>query len=239
MTGRRRPPARRRHGDDHGGRRARDARRRARSPTRSWVAGYRHGEELLPAIEAAAGRARGRARGASAGSSSGPGRGVHGAPGRASRPRRALAHALGVPVAGVSTGEALLAAAAASTANVGRPPPAGRRRSDRVLDARRATRRASCPAASRARPRARRALVAVDLDGRAPGGRRRARRRRPAPGSRPRCSRAGAARLAARRGDDLARLVPEYVTLPRGVARRAGGRRRRLSGAARSPGRVA
>jgi hypothetical protein len=60
------------------------------------------------------------------------------------------------------------------------------------------------------------ALVAVDLDGRVPeaaaelGGR--AHR-----GLAAALLALGAARLATAGGDDLARLVPEYVTLPRGV----------------------
>jgi hypothetical protein len=35
-------------------------------------------------------------------------------------------------------------------------------------------------------------------------------------------ARLGAARLAGGDGDDLARLVPEYVSLPRGVAAESG-----------------
>jgi hypothetical protein len=63
---------------------------------------------------------------------------------------------------------------------------------------------------------ARETLVAVDLDGRAPVGASSvgdlARRRLGAS-----LLRMGAARLAAGDLDDLAELVPEYVTLPRGV----------------------
>ena len=60
-------------------------------------------------------------------------------------------------------------------------------------------------------------LVAVDLDGRAPDdavARGDAAARRPRP---PRSSGSARQRLAAGDVDDLARLVPEYVTLPRGV----------------------
>ena len=59
-------------------------------------------------------------------------------------------------------------------------------------------------------------VVALDLEGRAPDAaveRGEVARR----GLAAALVRLGAARLAAGRGDDLARLVPEYVTLPRGV----------------------
>ena len=64
-------------------------------------------------------------------------------------------------------------------------------------------------------------LVAVDLDGRAPA-------EAVARGERARRSlgqaliRMGAERLRDGAGDDLAGLVPEYVTLPRGVAAQVG-----------------
>ena len=64
-------------------------------------------------------------------------------------------------------------------------------------------------------------LVALDLDGRAPADAvARGETARAGFAGRPRPL--GAARLAAGDADDLARLVPEYVSLPRGVARESG-----------------
>ena len=65
------------------------------------------------------------------------------------------------------------------------------------------------------------ALVAVDLDGRAPMDAL-DRGRRARPGLAAALLRLGAARLAASGGDDLAKLVPEYVALPRGVRDQVG-----------------
>jgi hypothetical protein len=48
------------------------------------------------------------------------------------------------------------------------------------------------------------------------------RARRPAPGSEPALIELGAARLGRDDADDLARLVPEYVTLPAGVTAETG-----------------
>jgi len=59
-------------------------------------------------------------------------------------------------------------------------------------------------------------LVAVDLDGRAPADAL-ARGARAREGFAAALVRIGAERLTAGEADDLARLVPEYVTLPRGV----------------------
>ena len=59
-------------------------------------------------------------------------------------------------------------------------------------------------------------LVALDLEGRAPADAL-ARGEAARDGLAAELLRAGAARLAAGDADDLARLVPEYVTLPRGV----------------------
>jgi hypothetical protein len=64
-------------------------------------------------------------------------------------------------------------------------------------------------------------LVAVDLDDRAPRDAiERGARAREALGAQ--LLRLGAARLKTRGGDDLAALVPEYVTLPRGVTASVG-----------------
>jgi hypothetical protein len=64
-------------------------------------------------------------------------------------------------------------------------------------------------------------LVAVDLDGRAPPDAT-ARGVRARDGLAVALMRLGTARLAAGDVDDLARLVPDYVTLPRGVRASSG-----------------
>ena len=112
---------------------------------------------------------------------------------------------------GVSTAAALLAAA----------DPAGRagcscRPAPRTGSWSATARRDSCPDRTTTALPPDEDLIAVDLAGRAPeaalarGGD--ALERLPAT-----LLRLGAARLAAGETDDLARLVPEYVTLPRGV----------------------
>ncbi|HEX5826319.1 MAG TPA: tRNA (adenosine(37)-N6)-threonylcarbamoyltransferase complex dimerization subunit type 1 TsaB, partial [Candidatus Limnocylindrales bacterium] len=139
-----------------------DGRLRAES---SWVAGYRHGEELLPVVAAlldADGLVREDLGGLVVGTGPGAFTGLR--VGIATV--KALAHALRLPVAGVATAEALLAAARADGA--GTPvlvQPAGP--SDRVL-----TRPGAAP---RILPGGEEpdlvpgeTLVAVDLDGRAP-----------------------------------------------------------------------
>jgi tRNA threonylcarbamoyl adenosine modification protein YeaZ len=187
-----------------------DGRLRAES---SWVAGYRHGEELLPAVAsllAADGLVREDLGGLVVGTGPGAFTGLR--VGIATV--KALAHALGVPVAGISTAEALLAAARAADEDM--PvliQPAGP--SDRVL-----TRPGAAP---RILPGGEEpdllpgeTLVAVDLDGRAPDD---AVRRGVAAheGLGAALLRAGAGRLVAGDADDLATLAPEYVTLPRGA----------------------
>jgi hypothetical protein len=129
---------------------------------------------------------------------------------------KALAHGLGVPIAGVATSEALLeaagaAASSASGADFAVILPAGP--SDRVLVHRgvavlvRGGEEPELPAGT--------TLVAVDLAGRAPADAL-ARGEAAEAGLGASILRLGLARLAAG-GDDLAGLVPEYVTLPRGV----------------------
>jgi tRNA threonylcarbamoyladenosine biosynthesis protein TsaB len=137
---------------------------------------------------------------------------------------KALAHELGVPIAGVSTGEALLRAAAeALDIDVARLVlllPAGP--NDRHV-VRSGAPPVLLPGGAEPELSAEDVLVAVDLDGRAPGD---ASER----GERARDGLAAAlAAIAAPRlaeggsgADDLARLVPEYVSLPRGVAAESG-----------------
>jgi tRNA threonylcarbamoyladenosine biosynthesis protein TsaB len=180
----------------------------------AWQAGYRHGEELLARIDELLARASlPIAEIGCVVVGTGPGAFTGLRVGLATA--KALAHALGRPIVGVSTGRALLAAAAAA-----RPAdrlalllPAGP--SDRVVVGHDGSavllpggREPDLPAGT--------VLVAVDLDGRAPD-------TACALGAEARENlaaalvRLGAERLAAVGADDLAGLVPEYVTLPRGV----------------------
>ncbi len=177
---------------------------------RSWVAGYRHGEELLARIEALL-NDRGLAPPKLGGLIVGTGPGAFTGLRVGIATAKGLAHALALPIAGVVTGEALLLAAGGATAVL--VQPAGP--SDRVL-----TRAGEHPAIlaggtdPELRPGER--LVAVDLADRAPAD-------AVALGEAARGGLAaallaiGAPRLAAGDADDLATLVPEYVTLPRGI----------------------
>lgn len=184
-------------------------------------AGHRHGEVVLPAI----GRLTGelnlrRSRIAAIVVGTGPGAFTGLRVGIATA--KALAHALGKPIVGVSTGEALLASAAAEA---GRPTgelvllvPAGP--SDRVV-VRSGEQPALLPGGSEPEPAPDGTLVAVDLAGRAPSDaveRGDAARR----GLARALVRLGAERLAEGGGDDLSTLVPEYVTLPRGIRAASG-----------------
>lgn len=192
---------------------------------RSWVAGYRHGEELLGRVEALL-------EDASLPLSGLGGLVVGTGPGAFTGLRvglatvKGLAFALGLPVVGVPTGEALLAAAEAlsggpdSALASGAGPyvllqPAGP--SDTVLS-RPGERPRIIPGGTDPGVTRRERLVAVDLDGRVPE----AAARRGAEalaGLAAALLRAGAARLvdSAGLGDPLPELVPEYVTLPRGI----------------------
>lgn len=189
----------------------------------AWAAGFRHGEELLARLDALLRAERvelvsidGLVVGTGPGAFTGLRVGLATAKG--------LAHGLGRPVVGVSTGAALLESARRAGA---RGPlalllPAGP--NDRVVVM-------AAPAPAHGHVVARRlaageepdvapdtTLVAVDLVGRAPD-------EALALGEAAREGLAaallalGAARLAAGDVDDAATLVPEYVTLPRGVTR--------------------
>lgn len=132
---------------------------------------------------------------------------------------KALAHGLGRPIVGISTAAALLLGVLDDDAVPGRRAghavlllPAGP--SDRVLV--RDGEAQLLPAGAEAEARPGEILVAVDLPGRAPEA-------ASALGERAEAVlgasllRLGAHRLSSGDTDDLARLVPEYVTLPRGV----------------------
>jgi tRNA threonylcarbamoyl adenosine modification protein YeaZ len=181
---------------------------------RRWVAGYRHGEELLPQIDgmlAAAGVALAGLSGIVVGTGPGAFTGLR--VGLATA--KGLAHGLGIPIAGVATSEALLEAASLASTMEGTKValllPAGP--SDRVVVVEgqaRLLRGGEEPELD-----AGTALVAVDLPGRAPA-EALALGRTAEAGLAVALLRLGVARFAAG-GDDVARLVPEYVTLPRGV----------------------
>jgi tRNA threonylcarbamoyladenosine biosynthesis protein TsaB len=178
----------------------------------SWPAGQRHGEELLTAIERLLGGA-GVEPGALGGIVVGTGPGAFTGLRVGLATAKGLAHALGLPIVGIATATALLARAEGEDG----PPrvlllPAGPR--DRVIvDADGVLLLAAGiePAIAAGTE-----LLAVDLDGRAPD---EALARGAVAHGRlgPTLLRLAAARLAAGDADDLARLVPEYVSLPRGV----------------------
>jgi len=177
---------------------------------RTWVAGYRHGEDLLARVEELL-RDEGVATGDLGGLVVGTGPGAFTGLRVGIATIKALAHALEVPVAGVSTGEALLAAAGGGQRVLLQPAGPNDRVLTRAGEAPRIV-----PGGEEPDLRPGETIVAVDLEGRAP-----------ADGTTAGATahdglgaallRAGAARLAAGDADDLATLAPEYVTLPRGV----------------------
>lgn len=181
---------------------------------RRWLAGYRHGEELLTQIDemlTAAGVALAGLSGIVVGAGPGAFTGLR--VGLATA--KGLAHGLAIPIAGVATSEALLLAASLAGAIEGTKAalllPAGP--SDRVvvIEGRASLLRGGeepelDPATT---------LVAVDLPNRAPA-EALALGQLAEAGLAAALLRLGAGRIAAG-GEDVARLVPEYVTLPRGV----------------------
>ena len=176
----------------------------------TWAAGYRHGETLLPTIGRFLGEQnirRSRLIGIVVGTGPGAFTGLR--VGLATA--KGMAHGLGIPLAGVSTGEALLAAS-----GVDRPVlllPAGP--SDRLV-VRPGERPLPLPAGEDPDLRDGETLVALDLEGRAPAD---ALDRGAAAhaGLGRELVRLGAERLRAGGPSELETLVPEYVTLPRGV----------------------
>ncbi|HLY13080.1 MAG TPA: tRNA (adenosine(37)-N6)-threonylcarbamoyltransferase complex dimerization subunit type 1 TsaB [Candidatus Limnocylindrales bacterium] len=186
---------------------------RADPTSAAWRTEQRHGEELLAAIDGlltAAGLRPADLGGIVVGTGPGAFTGLR--VGLATA--KGLAHALGVPIIGVPTGLALMAGLSGGLAAGDRALllPAGPR--DRVLVDERQTR--LLPAGTEPDIASGVELLAVDLEGRAPAA-------ALALGAAARASlgasllRLAAARLAAGDSDDLARLVPEYVSLPRGV----------------------
>jgi tRNA threonylcarbamoyl adenosine modification protein YeaZ len=182
----------------------------------TWEAGRTHGAQLLPAIGRLTGEAnlrRSRIRGVIVGTGPGAFTGLRVGIATA----KALAHELGVPIVGVSTGAALLAASGVGEGGV-LLLPAGP--NDR-LAVRSGTAPILLPGGTEPTVRPGDVLVALDLDGRAPADAN-ARGDAARAGFPAALVRIGAARLAAGDADDLARLVPDYVSLPRGVTRESG-----------------
>jgi tRNA threonylcarbamoyl adenosine modification protein YeaZ len=191
----------------------------------TWPAGYRHGETLLPAIGRFLGEQnirRSRLTGIVVGTGPGAFTGLR--VGLATA--KGLAHGLGIPIVGVSTGQALITAARAAQGDDprrgGGDPvlllPAGP--SDRIL-----VRHGRPPellvAGSEPALEAGETLVAIDLEDRVdPPALERGETARAGLGAA--LIELGAARLGRDDADDLARLVPEYVTLPRGVTAETG-----------------
>jgi tRNA threonylcarbamoyl adenosine modification protein YeaZ len=182
----------------------------------TWDAGRTHGAQLLPAIGRLTGEAnlrRSRIRGVIVGTGPGAFTGLRVGIATA----KALAHELGVPIAGVSTGEALLAASGAGEHGL-LLLPAGP--NDR-LAVRAGSAAVLLPGGTEPEVGRGDILVALDLDDRAPADAiargEAARTAFPAA-----LVRLGAGRLASGHADDLARLIPDYVSLPRGVERESG-----------------
>ncbi len=183
-----------------------------------WPAGQRHGEELLAAIDRLL-RGAGLEPASLGGIVVGTGPGAFTGLRVGLATAKGLAHALAIPIVGVPTAIALLTASADDLALAGRALllPAGPR--DRVLVDAGGSR--LLPAGTEPILAPGTELLAVDLEGRAPAD---ALARGLAAQTRLGASllRLAAARLAAGDSDDLARLVPEYVSLPRGVTALSG-----------------
>ena len=188
----------------------------------TWEAGHRHGEHLVASIGRVLGEANVR-RSRLVGIVSGTGPGAFTGLRVGMATAKGLAHGLAIPLVGVPTEEALITGA--RDAGVAQPVlllPAGP--ADRVL-ARAGEAPRLLPGGTEPDLVGGESLVAVDLDGRAPADAiERGEVAWRALGTV--LLRIGAARLAAIRDgaatDELATLVPEYVTLPRGARPAAG-----------------
>jgi tRNA threonylcarbamoyl adenosine modification protein YeaZ len=174
---------------------------------RTFPAEHRHGSHLLPTIDGLA-RDRNLRLADLVGVVVGTGPGAFTGLRVGLATAKTLAHELGVPLVGISTAAALLASQPSASALL---LPAGPH--DRTVVERGARPRLS--AGDHGEPEPSDAL-AVDLDGRASAAAlaRGARARDALPAS---LLALGAARLRRGQADDVARLVPEYVSLPRGV----------------------
>ena len=179
-----------------------------------WPAGYRHGETLLPTIAALLERLElTPASVAAIVVGTGPGAFTGLRVGIATA--KGMAHALDVPIVGVSTADALLAGAGGDAVLLLPAGPADRL----VVEPGRPAR--LVPAGDDPGVPSGATLVALDLADRAPADAlERGETARAGLGAS--LLALGAARLAAGQVDDLAGLVPEYVTLPRGVTTQSG-----------------
>jgi tRNA threonylcarbamoyl adenosine modification protein YeaZ len=182
----------------------------------TWTAGYRHGETLLATIGRFLGEQnirRSRLTGIVVGTGPGAFTGLRVGIATA----KGLAHGLGLPIVGISTAEALLAGVPVDGAPI-LLLPAGP--SDRIV-VRPGGSPELLPGGLEPDLAAGEQLVAVDLDGRAPtDALERGELAREGLGRA--LIELGAARLRAGLVDDLAKLVPDYVTLPRGVRHSTG-----------------
>jgi tRNA threonylcarbamoyl adenosine modification protein YeaZ len=180
---------------------------------RTFPAAHRHGSHLLPAIEALCGEA-GLELPALAGVIVGLGPGAFTGLRVGLATAKALAHEAAVPIAGISTAQAL-ARVHAPAGGGGTTPTvllsAGAR--DVVV-----VRRDEPPRLEAWDPESEPALaVAVDLEGRASAAALE-RGRRALEGLPATLLELGAERLRVGGGDDVEQLVPVYVSLPRGIA---------------------
>jgi tRNA threonylcarbamoyl adenosine modification protein YeaZ len=197
----------------------------------TWTAGYRHGETLLPSIGRFLGEQnirRSRLMGIVVGTGPGAFTGLRVGIATA----KGLAHGLGIPLVGVSTAEALIEAFEAADGDPAAGAtvlllPAGP--FERIV-VRAGTRPVPLPAGEEPDLTPRERLVAIDLEGRAPDDAL-ARGETARTGLGQALLRAGAAKLATietatedgaaavapATTSELETLVPDYVTLPRGV----------------------
>ena len=181
---------------------------------RDWEVGYRHGETLLVTLQALlADEGVGLEDLTGIVVGTGPGAFTGLRVGLATA--KALAHARRLPIVGVSTAEGLLAAGGQTSVLL---LPAGP--NDRIAVRTEQAPRL-LPGGVEPDVAGGEALLAVDLAGRAPDEAVEAGREARA-GLAAALLRIGAGRLRTGDVDDLARLVPEYVTLPRGVAATTG-----------------
>jgi tRNA threonylcarbamoyl adenosine modification protein YeaZ len=180
-----------------------------------WAVGYRHGETLLVTLQQLL-EAQNVALEDLTGIVVGTGPGAFTGLRVGLATAKALAHARRLPIVGVSTAEALLAAAGGA-GNV-LLLPAGP--NDRIV-IRAAQAPRLLPGGDEPDLAERERLIAVDLEDRASEDASRTGAAARA-GLAAAMLRLAAARLASGDVDDLARLVPAYVTLPRGVAATTG-----------------
>lgn len=189
---------------------------------RSRPAGFRHGELLLDEVQslmAEAGLRREELAGLVVGTGPGAFTGLR--VGLATG--KTLAHALRLPIVGVSTAEALLVAAGSRRIEDTAEElilllPAGPR--DRVIVGRGAQPR-MLPSGAPLEVDPGASLVAVDLDDRAPDDAL-ARGAAARDGLCATLLQLGSARLRSGETDDAGQLVPDYVTLPRGISASSG-----------------